>query len=281
MFNPIQIQISPETALRFYEGDTQWETPMFPKEYWDDPKMYNSLNCLLSPNPEDGYNRVKEGKLLNPEIVRYMRQTLDICKGLYKCTVQNPTPDSGYHTYRVDRVSSIEEVMSRHATVTFTSTSKNGFLEEYTDKIDIGLMEFTIPKGIPVIDLGAVLTSYLKSHEAEVLLMPFITLDIQKRELTDAELKIRDQNGNPPHFAIMVTATGVDMNFPTYQALKNSRLTVLMNEDEMAQFYAKINRGERLTDEESLSYQNIKNHFRELTKSDFQTYWNMLGMFGI
>lgn len=279
MFN--SIQVSPETALRFYEGDTQWETPMFPKDYWYDPKMYNSLNCLLSPNPEDGYNRVKEGKLLNPEIVRNLCQTLDICKGLYKCTVENPTPDSGYHTYRVDRVSSIEEVISRHATVTFTSSSKNGFLEEYADKIDIGLMEFTIPKGIPVIDLGAVLTNYLKSHEAEVLLMPFITLDIQKRELTDAELKIRDQNGNPPHFAIMVTATGVDINVPTVRALENSRLSLLLNGDKMAQFYAKINRGERLSDEETLSYQNIKNHFRELTNSHFDTYWNMLMMFGV
>ena len=86
-----------------------------------------------------------------------------------------------------------------------TSTSKNGFLSSYRDRIGIALMEFHIHAGIRCIDVGVALPHYAKPEEAELLLPPFTELTIRESAPSGDELLITDSEGVPPKVSGIVT----------------------------------------------------------------------------
>lgn len=179
-------------AVRYYIGDVDGNSP-----FWSDPKAYVVLNSLFFDGIASERARASEGKYLNPEILSDVHRLADLLDSLLS-VFGKTTAECETHTYRVERFSDYSEMKKQGRTVSFTSTSLAGFLNEYRDRSGIALMEFVIPKGTACIPMSAVLRDYAKDYEAEVLLPPFMKLDIKEHPVGLRHNTITDRDGNPP-----------------------------------------------------------------------------------
>ncbi|MBQ1534778.1 MAG: hypothetical protein IIZ64_08200 [Erysipelotrichaceae bacterium] len=178
-------------AIRFYEGDVYGEDP-----FWSDPKAYVTLNSLFFEGVEAERRRAREKKYLNPEIIKDPVRLFTVLKDLLSAF--RPS-DKERITYRVERYDDYLEMKQKGRTVSFTSTSLDGFLKEYGDRIGIALMIFHIPENAPVLAFSEVLKEgYLKAQENEILLPPGLSLEPREIPLNEEDLEIKDALGNPP-----------------------------------------------------------------------------------
>lgn len=178
--------------LKYYIGDISGNDP-----FWSEPKAYLVFNSLFYDGIETEILRTKEGKFLNPAVLEDVERLLDFYDNMfsafYKCRA-----DRDIITYRVERYIDFLPVINKKHTVSFTSTSMDNFLDAYRDRKGITLIKFSIPENTPCIDMNKSLDFYIKSDEKEVLLPPFMRLDIKKTELTENEMKITDSDGKSP-----------------------------------------------------------------------------------
>ena len=179
-------------ALRFYIGDVHGTDP-----FYGDPKAYTVINSLFFPELLSESARAAEGKFLNPAIPEDQDRLLSFFADLFsafgKCrAVKN------MKTCRVERFSDYEYCKKSGFTLSFTSTSKAGFLSSYRDRLGIALMEFDIPAGTHCIDVSEVLDFYAKPEEAELLLPPFTALTLSERAPKGSETAITDAAGESP-----------------------------------------------------------------------------------
>lgn len=179
-------------AIRYYMGDTKGNDP-----FWSDPKAYVVLNALFFPGIRTETDRAGEEKRLNPAILEdeerlrtVLRNLLSACE---KCALTEER-----RSFRVERFSDYAECRSAGRTVSFTSTSTDGFLSAYADRRGIALMEFTLPPGTPCIPMAEVLDFYVKADEAEILLPPGVGLSIQEQPVPAKYRTILDADGQPP-----------------------------------------------------------------------------------
>lgn len=190
-----------KNALRFYIGDVSGSDG-----FYGDPKAYVTLNSLFFPGISAEKDRAAEGKRLNPEIAADVPRLLDFFAGLFsafgKCTAGAAV------THRVERFSDYCYMAASGATISLTSTSKAGFLGSYRDRIGISLMDFFLAEGSPAIDAGRELGFYAKPEEAEILLPPFMRLDIKELTMTEKELYLTDSQGKPPGIYCKAKYTG-------------------------------------------------------------------------
>ena len=178
-------------AIRYYEGDVSGQDP-----FWSDPKAYVTLNSLFFDGIEAERRRAREKKYLNPEIISDPVRLFTLLKDLLSA-FQSSKKDR--ITYRVERYDDYLEMKEKEKTVSFTSTSLDGFLKEYGDRIGIALMVFHIPVEAPVLAFGEVLKEgYLKVQENEILLPPGLSLQLKEVPLDEEDLEIKDALGNPP-----------------------------------------------------------------------------------
>ncbi|MBO7396042.1 MAG: hypothetical protein J6U16_08010 [Ruminococcus sp.] len=189
-----------KTALRYYIGDVSGSG-----EFWSDPKAYIALNSLFFAGTAAERARAAEGKRLNPAILADTERLTELFAELFsafgKCL-----SETELHTFRVERWSDYALCKAAGTTLSFTSTSTAGFLSEYRDRQGIALMRFTLPQGTPCIDVASALDFYAKPEEAEVLLPPFLALDITERHVSDSERSILDSAGESPRCSCEVTA---------------------------------------------------------------------------
>ena len=61
------------------------------------------------------------------------------------------------------------------------------------DKKGIVLIKFMLTKGTPSINMELALDHYLKAHESEVLLPPYLALEFEDVPLSEDEMKIVDR----------------------------------------------------------------------------------------
>ena len=199
------------TALRYYIGDVGehlykspakliGDTEIYMRKFFSEPKAYLIINSMFFPDTETEKARAKENKFLNPEIVRYPVLMRYVYKNLFsefrKCTAKKDMK-----TFRIERFSDYLYIKKTGGTVSFTSTSKNGFLHNYRDRSGIALMEFELKSGTPCIDIQEILRGYrspLQPYEPEVILPPFMELQITEIPLTQEMLQITDSENNPP-----------------------------------------------------------------------------------
>lgn len=178
--------------LKYYIGDVSGSDP-----FWSEPKAYLVLNSLLYDGLETEISRTKEGKFLNPAILDDVDRLLDFYDNMFsafrKCRAYG-----NISTYRVERCSDFLPVRKTNRTVSFTSTSTGGFLDSYRDRKGITLIKFFIPENVSCINVAEVLDFYAKPDEKEVLLPPFMRLEIAETEISEAELKITDSDGKSP-----------------------------------------------------------------------------------
>ena len=178
-------------AIRYYEGDVSGQDP-----FWSDPKAYVTLNSLFFEGIEAEKRRAREKKYLNPEIIKDPARLFRLLKDLLSAFQASGTDRI---TCRVERYEDYLEMKEKGKTVSFTSTSLDGFLKEYADRIGITLMIFHIPQEAPVLAFGEVLKEeYLKVQENEILLPPGLSVELREIPLNEEDLEIRDALGNPP-----------------------------------------------------------------------------------
>ena len=179
-------------ALKFYTGETFGNDG-----FWSDPKAYLVINSLFFTDISTETARAKEGKYLNPEILADTRR---LC-GLMNCifsAFDKCTAEKDIISYRVERFSDYIPCKENKSTVSFTSTSVSGFLNSYRDRKGIALLEFGIPQGTHCIEMGKVLDVYSKSDEEEILLPPFLEIDIKEYKVPEIYADITDSEDKPP-----------------------------------------------------------------------------------
>lgn len=181
-----------KSALKYYTGDISGDNV-----FWDESKAYLVLNSLFYDGICTEKARASEGKFLNPAILDDIDRLFDFYDNMFsafcKCRAE-----SSVSAYRVERFSDYAFIKQSEKTVSFTSTSTSGFLKEYRDRKGIALMKFVIPVGMSCISMSEVLDVYTKSEEAEILLPPFMNLNITEISVNDSEKSIKDADGNMP-----------------------------------------------------------------------------------
>lgn len=181
-------------ALKYYARETD--------EYYGMPKdsdAYNTLNALLYDDVESEKARAKEGKRLNPAFLDMRPGVISaLCADLITACMLGGKGAPAETLFRVARRSDVETMMREGRTLSFTSTSKNGFLDSYVDKDGLVLLEIHLPENAPRAELAALLPDYSKPKEAEVLLPPWLTANFETCALSEAESQIRDCTGCAP-----------------------------------------------------------------------------------
>lgn len=190
-------------AIRYYEGDVQGDDP-----FYGDPKAYVTINSLFYPGIGTEERRAKEGKRLNPAITEDPQRLYDFLVDLLSA-FKTADLSSERNAYRVERHADYEVMKQAGGTISFTSTSADGFLRNYADRIGIALMEFHIPSGIPCLPFSQVLKDgYLKTSEKEILLPPGLSVSFAETPLSEEEKTILDAEGNPPVLKCRARLTG-------------------------------------------------------------------------
>lgn len=181
--------------LRYYIGDVSGSDG-----FWSEPKAYLVLNSLFYDGIETEKARIAEGKSLNPAVLDDVDRLLDFYDNMFsafgKCHA-----DRDIITYRVERYNDFLPIWNTDHTVSFTSTSMGGFLDAYRDRKGITLMKFIVPESISCINVAKALDFYAKPEEAEILLPPFMYLDLIQTIPTEKEMKITDSAGKSPENA--------------------------------------------------------------------------------
>ena len=194
-----------EKMLRFYEGDVEGEDP-----FWSDPKAYLTINSLFFKGIENEVCRTDENKRLNPFFLEDPERLMDVCVTLFEIAQKNQA-EKNVSAYRVERYNDYLAMKHAGKTISFTSTSTAEFLNDYRDKRGLALLRIEIEEGTPCIDMGALLSSYLKQNESEILLIPDTTVEIEELEVTEEYKKITDMDNAPPKvYALIKVRKGSD-----------------------------------------------------------------------
>ncbi|MDE6784865.1 MAG: hypothetical protein K2J26_05780 [Ruminococcus sp.] len=191
---------SPESAVKYYIGDVSGNDKFF-----GDKKSYVTVNSLFFPDIYSETARASEGKYLNPTIISDIPRLMDFFEMLFRAFAESHCKCS--ETYRVERYSDFEICQSKGCTVSVTSTSYAQFLDSYRDRHGIALMRFIVPEDSPFINVAEFLRFYAKPEEMELMIPPFVSLNIHEKPLTEQELRITDSNGVPPEISC-ISKTG-------------------------------------------------------------------------
>ncbi len=189
-------------AIRYYIGDVSGKNA-----FWGDGKAYILLNALFYPGIATEQARAREGKYLNPAILEDPARLEDLLHALLSAFRKSALSEQKY-SFRVERFSDYEIMRQAGRTISFTSTSENGFLRTYQDRIGISLMKFLLPAGTPCLVMKEILPEYAKPEEAEILLPPGMILYFTDLQIRKEEQQITDANGNSPMLSCLVK-TGI------------------------------------------------------------------------
>ncbi len=194
-----------KNALRFYIGDVSGYD-----KFYGDPKAYVTLNSLFFPNIYTEKARADEGKFLNQAIIADIPRLFDFFRSLFSAFSKNLI-NKAIDVYRVERMSDFLLCRQNSATISLTSTSTSGFLNSYRDRRGIALLKFKLPVGINCIDIAKTLDKYSKPEEAEILLPPFMSVNIKEKKLSESELKITDIDNMPPEILCEIKPVGISV----------------------------------------------------------------------
>lgn len=200
--------LSIKDALRYYGGDTRirdqsgrlTNVRQQSDALLGDEKIYRTLNALLYPGIENEKERILiEGHVLNPAAVLRFSETFEVIRRIYSAMNCSEWKHNDVVCCRRIERSSAERYLKRGFLPSFYSTSTGPYRREYADKAKIILLEFVLCPETPYVDFSRALGSeYLKAREQEVLLPPFLPVELEERKMEGQELFIRDMHGNPP-----------------------------------------------------------------------------------
>lgn len=157
----------------------------------------------------------------------------------------------------------------------FVSTSKKSYDTEFAEKDGIVLLEIQLNNHIPYLDLEKVLGDEYKNYwEREVLLSPFLSIDIEKIELEYEERKIKDMNGKIPVGKYRIVPKEL-VDFSKSNILKDSkeeiREKIIQGKDIAIQAIETMNKGE--WDDDFISYKEWKKNFQNYLHQMLSDMW--------
>lgn len=269
-------------AIRYYQGDIRkrnkdGQIVENEKEegFFGTPSAYRTMNCLMFDGTINEENRIAErnGKLV-PELFLEIEKIIEVYCDMYRAMckyVSEVTNDKKLFTYRTDRKISVEE-MKKGYTMSFTSTSRNDTPEEFLQrKVGLILLNFVFSQKIPHLDFHQILKGeYLFEEQDEVLLPPFLKIELEKMELTEKEKQYRDVNGQPPCAKYLVEVKGIRSQNLEAGSGKRKALTSERNQ-KSAQILKKMVNKEIVTEEEKQEYCLWKEDIRAIIWKRFKT----------
>lgn len=269
-------------AIRYYQGDIRkrnkdGQIVENEKEegFFGTPSAYRTMNCLMFDGTINEENRIAErnGKLV-PELFLEIEKIIEVYCDMYRAMckyVSKVTNDKKLFTYRTDRKISVEE-MKKGYTMSFTSTSRNDTPEEFLQrKVGLILLNFVFSQKIPHLDFHQILKGeYLFEEQDEVLLPPFLKIELEKMELTEKEKQYRDVNGQPPCAKYLVEVKGIRSQNLEAGSGKRKALTSERNQ-KSAQILKKMVNKEIVTEEEKQEYCLWKEDIRAIIWKRFKT----------
>lgn len=185
--------------IKFYEGDVkQTEDPIL-----SDHKAYVTWNALFFSDTETEKARVLESRRLNPAFLKDPERIIRMSRCLLSCMSK---AGREIQVKRVERLTDYHCFLKEQRFESFISTSTAGFLNAYQDKEGLVLMNIVISEGTPCIDFSAVLDTYQKEEEREILLPPYLSFNSKEIEMDASLLNIHDRNGEIPKVYCMVHA---------------------------------------------------------------------------
>lgn len=269
-------------ALRFYGGDTRkrcsngYMGSKSKDSIYGDENAYRTLNALLFEGNKNEQERIwKEGHTLNPEFIRRVEETVQVYIDIFTLMrIRKETFDCHVIGRRIDRASSVV-YYENGFTQSFFSCSKCGFDPEFSRKNGIVLIELQLSSNIPFIDYELVLESNEYTHwdEREILLPPFLNIEIEKIPLTATETRtIRDQNQKPPLGKYLLKT----IKFPDYRKiiLDSQKLLwqqIIDENESAAQLLEKMNEKEK--EQGYRQYISWKEKLQKYLKIEFSNIW--------
>ena len=181
-------------CLMYYEGDVEKEDPTDP--FWSDSKAYVTLNALLFEGIETEMARSKEGRYLNPAIATNPKRFVTVVENIFSLMRR---AEKDIFVRRVERKVDLHVFEKTGKAQSFLSCSYAGFLDTYTDKEDVVLMDITVHSGCYCVDLAQVLPNYLKGEEQELLIGPYQKMEIKEFCVPNCYTHIRDCHGHSPY----------------------------------------------------------------------------------
>lgn len=202
-----QITRQERNSILFYQGAVEYislnSSEYCLKNFYQAPNAYEGMNTLLFPGISNEESRIREEKreipsvLLDnvPELLKvYCNLYTAMCKYTY-CRAQK----GSLYTYRSDRINTLM-FLQQGKTVSFLSTSlENTGNSDFHKKSGILLLEIEAPDSVVHLDVNEVLgreSAY--PDEREILFPPFLQLDLESLDLTEAEKQYRDMNNEMP-----------------------------------------------------------------------------------
>ncbi|GFH89403.1 hypothetical protein IMSAGC002_00648 [Lachnospiraceae bacterium] len=246
-------------ALRLYGGDTRERNsdggiggnskdPMY-----GDKDAYRTLNALLFEGVGNEQERIwVEGHKLNPDFIKRIEETVQIYTDIFTLMKEEKEDfTDSVAGKRIDRASSVM-YYENGVTQSFFSSSKRGYDSEFAKKNGIVLIETKIISNVPFIDYEKILTQkeYKNWEEREILLPPFLNIEMEKVSLTKAETKkVKDLNKKPPLGKYRLTT----IEFPDYRKRISDSERVLWQQimqgkETAAGLLEKMNEGDKTQD---------------------------------
>lgn len=243
--------ITQKKAYRYYIGETNCTDPFF-----SDAKAYVTLNSLLFEGITTECARIRENRKLNPVFLQEIDRTVCLLKSLNGLFYSGMQGKDDRTVWRVERLQDYEVMKRTGILQSFISASKNGFLNAYTDKIDLVLMIFHLQKDDPYIDAAEELFPYPKPEEAEITLPPYVRAAFYERKLSAEEKKIRDRNGNSPAAVCDVYLKGETEVFDRPEIISEKDILKSVS------LYESLNLGKEIAQDDLQSYLRIKSYIR-------------------
>lgn len=269
-------------ALRLYGGDTRvrcsngYMGTKSKDAIYGDKNAYRTLNALLFESNKNEQERIwKEGHTMNPEFIRRIEETVQVYRDIFTLMkVKNGTFDYHVTGKRIDRVSSVVYYESGF-TQSFFSCSKRCFDSEFSRKNGIILIEVELSPNIPFIDYESVLRSNEYTHwdEREILLPPFLNIELEEIPLTIAETRmVRDKEKKPPLGKYQLKT----IKFPDYRKaiLYSQKLLwqqIIDGKESAAKLLEKMNGKEK--EQDYREYICWKEKLQEYLKIEFSQIW--------
>lgn len=270
-------------ALRLYGGDARERCGngcvggISKDIIYGDEDAYRTLNALLFEGSGNERERIwEEGHKLNPDFITRIEETVQMYTDIFTLMKE----EKGDFTdsvvgKRIERASSVI-YYENGFTQSFFSSSKRDYESEFAWKNGIVLIETEITANVPFVDYEKILTRNEYKHwdEREILLPPFLHIEMNKVPLTAAETKkVSDLNRKPPIGKYRLKT----IDFPDYRKSILDSEKVLwqrITEGKEAAAYSleKMNEGDK--EQDYKEYISWKENLQMYLKVQFSKIWH-------
>lgn len=270
-------------ALRFYGGDTRERCSngyMGRKSrdaMYGDENAYRTLNALLFEGNKNEQERIwKEGHSLNSELIRRVDETVQVYTEIFTLMkARKEAFDYRVTGKRVDRASSVVYYKNGFTQSFFSCSKCDDYDSAFARKNGIVLIEAELSPNIPFLDYNKILerNEFIYWDECEILLPPFLNIELQEIPLTASETRIvKDQNNKPPMGKYRLKT----IQFPDYRRIlldseKMLWQQIIDGKESTAQLLDKMNENDR--EQDYREYICWKEKLQAYLKIEFSRIW--------